>query len=319
MNPTPPLRIDDDLAVLEPVVEGGLDRRPPVQLEDLVRVLVGGEWVSNTWNDGLQHEPRILRDLDSADADVVSGPDVMHGDDGLGGPDTDDLMYGQGDDDVMRGGLGDDFMEGNAADDLMNGNPGQDDMIGGTVEASLTDGDDEMHGDEDADVMAGDNAVIGRPLDGLGQWTIDPNTADVIRSVRLLDVQVVGLGVDPAFSGDDEMHGGEEQDRLFGQGGDDLIHGDADFDYAEGNHGADTIYGDGGEDDLVGGGSANDGVISPTSRWWWPASGRPGPSTPTRATCCAASRSSTWSPSRGRSSTTRPRAATSSWARAAAT
>jgi Ca2+-binding RTX toxin-like protein len=227
----------------------------------LVRVLVAGQWVPNTWNDGLQHEPRILRDLDSPDAAVVSGPDEMHGDDGLGGPDTDDLMYGQGDDDVMRGGAGDDFMEGNAADDLMHGNPGEDDMIGGTVQAALTDGSDEMHGDEDADVMAGDNAIIGRPLDGLGEWTVDPNTGDVIRSVHLLDVQVVGVAVDPSFSGGDSMFGGDEQDRIFGQGGDDTIHGNAAFDYAEGNHGSDTMYGDGGEDDLVGGGSANDGVI----------------------------------------------------------
>ena len=180
----------------------------------LVRTLVNGEWQSNTYNGGIQHEARILLDIDSPDTAVVSGPDTMYGNE------QDDLMYGQGDDDTMFGNEGDDFMEGNAHSDTMQGNEDQDDMIGGTVEAGLTDEGDFMYGGDQGDVMLGDNGTIGRPLDGNGLWQIDPNTGDEIRDIHLLDVETTTTPGDPTVSGSDLMYGDAGRDYMFGQGND---------------------------------------------------------------------------------------------------
>jgi len=215
-----------------------------------------GEWLKNTFNDGTQHEPRILRDIDSPDAAIVSDGDVMFGDE------KDDLMYGQGGDDEMHGNDGDDFMEGNADSDTMTGDADEDDMIGGTVQAAVGDAGDNMAGNDADDVMIGDNGTITRPLDGAGLWQDDPNTSGVIRDVVLFDVETVSTNINSVFSGGDVMTGDADEDRMFGQGGTDEMHGGADFDYMEGNHDDDTMFGDAGEDDMIGGGSANDGVIS---------------------------------------------------------
>lgn len=182
----------------------------------LARTLVNGQWQSNSYNGGIQHEPRILLDIDSADTAVVSGPDTMYGNE------DDDLMYGQGDDDSMFGNEGDDFMEGNAHSDTMYGNEDQDDMIGGTVQAGLTDEGDFMVGGGQGDVMLGDNGTIDRPVDGSGLWQIDPNTGDEIRDIHLLDVETISAPADPAVSGSDLMFGEDGRDFMFGQGNDAL-------------------------------------------------------------------------------------------------
>ncbi len=187
----------------------------------LVRTLDGTQkWVKNTFNDGIQHDARILLDVDSTNASQVSGPDRMYGDE------HDDLMYGQGSGDYMEGNANDDFMEGNAADDTMKGNAGQDDMIGGTIEATREDGRDTMDGGDNADVMTGDNATIGRPLD-TGKWIHDAFAADaaldaadvVRRDITLLDLAVKDQ-TQPATSdsGGDTMNGGSGRDLMFGQG-----------------------------------------------------------------------------------------------------
>jgi len=178
----------------------------------LVRTLIDGQWVNNTFNGGIQHEPRILLDQNSADAALVSGGDLMRG--GA----QDDLMYGQAGDDDMDGNEGDDLMEGNSDNDLMNGSQDQDDMIGGTVDGTIWDGADTMYGGSEGDVMAGDNATIQRPLAG-GLWQIDPNTLDEVRTITLLNVQVVGgPAADPLLNGSDVMYGNAGSDRMFGQG-----------------------------------------------------------------------------------------------------
>jgi Ca2+-binding RTX toxin-like protein len=236
-----------------------------------------GAWVPNAYDGGVRHETRILLDIDSPDADIVSGPDIMEGNA------DNDLMYGQGGNDTMRGGGGDDFMEGNAAADTMHGGPDQDDMIGGTVQEAVTDDDDPetgsgdtMFGDGKGDVLLGDNGRITRCPPGENcTWTTDVNTGDVIREVVLFDVETVGAEVSPAFSGGDTMHGGAGHDLMFGQGGTDTMQGGGGFDVMEGNHDDDTMWGDdaddatvrndAGEDDMIGGGSSNTGIISPES------------------------------------------------------
>jgi Ca2+-binding RTX toxin-like protein len=179
----------------------------------LIRTLVNGQWESNTFNDGIQHEPRILLDIDSPDSAVVSDGDFMHG------GDHDDLMYGQGGDDEMHGNAGDDFMEGNADSDTMTGDEDDDDMIGGTVVALLGDRGDTMYGNDHRDVMLGDNGIITRPLDDDGQWKIDPNTGGVVRDITLYDVERVADPAVPESShGSDTVYGGAGRDLIFGQG-----------------------------------------------------------------------------------------------------
>ena len=146
----------------------------------IVRTLVSGAWQTNTFNAGIQHETRILLDIDSPDSAIVSAGDFMFGDE------KDDLMYGQGGDDEMHGNDNDDFMEGNADADTMTGDAGEDDLIGGTVQAAVGDGGDTMSGNDHDDVMIGDNGNIvrqlidnpGHPDDGT--WARDPNTLAVI-------------------------------------------------------------------------------------------------------------------------------------------
>jgi Ca2+-binding RTX toxin-like protein len=273
----------------------------------------------------------VLFDVNSGDTSVSSGDymrgggadDVMFGqgngtqgdqadpldggidndlDNDLEGPDEDQPWEG----DVMFGDAGNDYQEGNHGSDLMYGDTGDgsvsgnDDMVGG---GSANDGDavaqtgtfvadrdgngladdgDVMFGEGGEDRMTGDNAFVQRNAD-LG-------AAD---DLVLFDVN----SADPSFSGGDYMDGGDDDDRMFGQGngnqsalqsdpldgvdtdadGDldedqpwdgDVMLGGSDDDYMEGNHGADVMWGDDrdantpdGQDDMIGGGSAFDGVI----------------------------------------------------------
>jgi Ca2+-binding RTX toxin-like protein len=233
----------------------------------ITRVLdATGQWLSNTYNDGIQHERIILLDVDSPDVAVVSGEDIMYGDD------HDDVMYGQGSDDEMYGGTGHDYMEGNADDDTMEGNAGQDDMVGGTGRLhgdpewgidGRFDGDDIMYGEnatsgngiaegDGADVMLGDNSIIIRPLTD-GQWTINTFNDAVTRVVFLRDVATMTYAPDPKVSGNDTMWGNDNDDIMYGQGGEDEMHGGAGDDYMEGNAASDEMYGDCEDDDMIGG------------------------------------------------------------------
>ncbi len=221
----------------------------------LVRMLVNGQWVSNGYNDGIEHEPRLLLDVDSPDSILVSAGDFMYGEG------EDDLIYGQGGDDQIWGGDGQDFVEGNADQDTIHGDDGQDDVIGGTTEAGLTDEGDFLYGDAGHDVIIGDNGFIDRPLGGDGMWQTDPNNRATTRLVTLFDVETIANDISATVSGRDEMYGGEGDDDLFGQGDDDELYGSTGADYLEGNHGDDKLYGEAGEDELIGGSSAHDGVI----------------------------------------------------------
>ncbi len=257
----------------------------------LVRTLNGdGQWELNGYNDGVAHATRVLLDDEGASPHAdTSGPDRMEG-----GP-ADDLMYGGGASDVMRGDSGDDVMEGNnndAADsdantedgDVMHGNgptaladgeSDQDDMYGGTAEAGKLDGIDTMHGDDQYDVMLGDNGDITRPVatlddpDGTeGDWYLDTFRTDVTKVVRrittLHDVADQTAAPDAGLSGGDVMNGNADFDVMYGQGGNDLVHGNDGDDRIQGNANGtgnapttefdgDVLYGDAGQDDVIGG------------------------------------------------------------------
>lgn len=221
----------------------------------LVRKVVNGRWLMNTFNSGIQHEPRILLDRDSPNSSQVSGSDRLFGDV------DDDLLYGQGNDDSASGGAGDDYLEGNAGSDTVHGDEGQDDIIGGTMDVDAYDAGDLLYGDGDSDVMLGDNGSISRPLDSSGRWRIDINTGARLRHTVLFNVERIDAPQDARLRGPDTMQGGNGPDQLYGQGANDTLSGGAADDVIEGNHGPDLLHGNEGEDDLIGGSSAGNGVI----------------------------------------------------------
>lgn len=183
----------------------------------LARTLVAGRWQRNSFNAGIEHAPRILRDVDALQATLVSGPDRIYGDG------DDDLFYGQGGNDTLYGGGGDDYGEGNAADDRLYGEAGQDDLIGGSSQLGLSDGADLIDGGADADVAAGDNATIQRPVDGKGRWQrlAGYGYDIVVRTVTMSSSSEISSSY-----GNDQITGGDGPDELYGQRGADRIQGD---------------------------------------------------------------------------------------------
>lgn len=192
----------------------------------LARTLISGRWQQNTFNGGIRHDPRILRDVDAAQSSLVSGADILYGDA------DDDLLYGQGGSDRVYGGTGDDYAEGNAANDRIYGEGGQDDLIGGSSEFGRSDGDDVIEGGVDADVAVGDNGIITRPLDGVGRWQrlTGYGYNIVVRVVTMANVAETANSF-----GNDQIIGGNGPDELYGQLGDDNVLGEA---------GEDVILGD---------------------------------------------------------------------------
>ena len=249
----------------------------------------------DTGSDVLDDHPIQLFDLGVVGGPIV--PATAHGPDTMdGGADT-DFMFGQGSNDTISGGDAPDYMEGNDGVDSMYGNDGNDDMVGGgsaddgliirlrVGEGLFDQGEMIMEGGAGIDWMAGDNAFMNRVL-----------FDDDVIPIDLFDVNSLD---EAAVSGGDTVSGGDDDDIIFGQGngsqgdqsdppdgldndgdgevdedGDwdgvsgevwlgDTIHGDDGDDYAEGNQGSDLIFGDRGDDDLLGGGSAIDGLFVP--------------------------------------------------------
>ncbi|WP_137843520.1 calcium-binding protein [Microbacterium sp. 2FI] len=202
-------------------------------------------------------------------ADGGSGDDIVLGDDGtiggspgarvpapsetdgvgdpsLGGGEGADRIYGEG---------GDDFAYGGGGDDLVHGNGGTDELHGET-------GDDEVWGDADADLGfggTGDDVVLGNAAN------------DVLHGQEGIDLVVGGnLSTSGADTGD-EMYGGPDHDRAFG---DDVtvaigLNGQLDAldavsiepsndvstygdDVADGGTGRDEVHGQDGDDLLYG-------------------------------------------------------------------
>jgi Ca2+-binding RTX toxin-like protein len=155
------------------------------------------------------------------------------------------------DGDVMFGNEGDDYMEGNHGADWMFGGEDEDDMVGGGSAidgaivpdrdpAGLLDGPDVMHGDDEDDVMTGDNARINRvAVDGAFSRIASAGVADVPgfgpydQAVRVTDMFPGDEG--PGTAGNDYMTGGSGDDQMYGQLGDD---------FAVGNAGDDALVGD---------------------------------------------------------------------------
>lgn len=163
-----------------------------------------------------------------------SGEDTVYGDAAVANEPCDGV-------DVIRGLADGDDIWGNGKGDDIQGDGGNDQIVGGNREAGVADGTDFISGNADADVIAGDNAII------TGGANPDTDT-------WLVQLRVDGLGALDVIGGD------AGDDRIYGQAGNDALDGDAGNDSIEGNSGADLINGGTGDDDLVGGSSAFDGV-----------------------------------------------------------
>ncbi|GIH07898.1 hypothetical protein Rhe02_59650 [Rhizocola hellebori] len=176
---------------------------------------------------------------------LAGGADVIFG--GVGN----DFAYGGLANDTINGDDDNDVIEGNNATDTIHGGTGTDAIIGGSSETAAPgtgrpDDGDFLYGDADADLIAGDNAVITTGPSTrltLGRGTLE-------RQITLLD-----LGFTPAAgtSGNDLINGDAGNDVLLGQRGTDRVQGGTESDYAEGGPDSDWVEGDAGDDDLVGG------------------------------------------------------------------
>jgi Ca2+-binding RTX toxin-like protein len=197
-------------------------------------------------------------------ADTMRGgidADFMEGDGGgdfMFGEDAADEIYGNGKTnaspsadggDTIHGDAADDDIEGNGGGDTIYGDAGQDDILGGTSSAGAADGGDTIYGADSAaatdvagdwDVVIGDNGTIARP----GGTESD---GSIKRDVTLFDVASTTAG------GPDQIHGEEDEDRLFGGGQSDTVNGGTETDHVEGNGGSDTLNGNEDDDDLIGG------------------------------------------------------------------
>lgn len=196
-----------------------------------------------------------LLDLERRDPEVA-------GADKLDGGSDNDRLFGQADNDTLRGGDHDDYAEGNAGADFIFGDAGQDDLVGGSDQAGLPDGPDQISGGNgqadlagDFDVIAGDNAVIARPL-AFGAWQLNRYNVSVQRVITLLDEVLVGDPSDASVGDADTLRGEGDDDLIYGQTAADTLNGGTGDDYIEGNSGADFIFGDSGQDDLIGGSAA---------------------------------------------------------------
>jgi Ca2+-binding RTX toxin-like protein len=204
-----------------------------------------------------------------------AGDDRMFGDSGA------DLMFGNDDEDVLRGGLDDDELEGNGGADEVFGDAGSDNVIGGSSTAGAADDGDALFGNAGIDFIVGDNAALVRTTD------TDPNDGAQVRTVTLHDI---GAG-DAAVAGPDVIAGGDDNDRIWGQGENDEIAGGLGRDLIQGNADTDTINGDDGSDlilggsnglddpdagDVINGGPGNDVVLGDNGAIAWDGSVTPG-------------------------------------------
>jgi Ca2+-binding RTX toxin-like protein len=196
-----------------------------------------------------------LLDLGYSPTAGTSDGDFLHGNAGT------DVIYGQGGADAITGDENDDYAEGGPGVDTMNGNGGQDDLVGGSstvfsgsgaATVGQPDTGDNIAGDDEADVIIGDNGKVLRdPAVTPSPLTNRPGMATQ-RAIVLYDLQD---SPHANSSGDDIVTGDSGVDVILGQDGNDRLKGNAGDDYIEGDQGSDWAEGNAGEDDLVGGSS----------------------------------------------------------------
>lgn len=243
-----PLAVKSDVG--EIVMHG--DDGPDVMIGDngeIVRpVDSAGKWLPDPVTGGVKRTVLLAdREKTGAALALVSGGDVVHGDNG------NDRMFGQGGADMLYGGDQDDQVQGNQDGDLVEGNAHEDDLIGGSDLISTPtsaggagdpDAADFVYGGPGADVLTGDNAIVTRLKNDPGA-PYDYETYQIgIRNTRW--VRLLDKAEPPAADrfGGDQLSGGSGVDVMFGQDGRDLLSGGSEDDYQEGNGDLDRLWGD---------------------------------------------------------------------------
>jgi Ca2+-binding RTX toxin-like protein len=158
--------------------------------------------------------------------------------------------------DTIYGGDDDDFIVAGNGNDLVYGGDGNDDIVMGHNVRALSDAHDIAYGNDGDDVILGDNAAIIRtaislptcaywPTSSTDDWLPYNGNGGVIREVNTFDVTDL-------ISGDDQLYGGNGDDRIFGQRGNDQLYGNNGDDEVIGGLGNDHIVGADGSDLLIG-------------------------------------------------------------------
>jgi Ca2+-binding RTX toxin-like protein len=178
--------------------------------------------------------------------DTLTGAD---GDDALDGGDGNDTVTGDGGRDTLQGGAGDDVLDGDRfeqpAADVIDGGPGTDRAEGWTIPDAST--------HPSPNVTLDGQANDGRPGEGddvrdielltsnvSGSWSMS-NADDVIEVWSNLDG---GASTIRTLGGNDQVTGGNHDERIDGGVGNDRLEGGYGNDRIVGGAGRDTIIGD---------------------------------------------------------------------------
>ncbi|MFC3181955.1 calcium-binding protein [Cypionkella sinensis] len=161
--------------------------------------------------------------------------------------------------DVINGGDGNDSLYGGNGNDRLDGGSGNDSLVGGAGNDSLTGGlgDDRLQNDAGNDTLDGG---------GGNDTAVFVGSAAATVSLALGTAQVTGYGTDTlryienllTGSGNDDLTGNSNANRLQSGAGDDTLRGGAGNDLLYGSAGADRLIGGSGRDLQYGG--ANDGA-----------------------------------------------------------
>ncbi|SNS21860.1 calcium-binding protein [Tropicimonas sediminicola] len=191
----------------------------------------------------------LLPDAPSLGPDVLVGTDgddilhASHGWDTLYGMAGDDILFGEQNSDVLWGGDGNDKLRGGALDDRLIGGPGNDVLDGGI---KIDVADYSSHGSVTVDL-----AITSYQQTGVG-WDKLVRIENVIggsEASRLFGDE--GRNVLTGGAGNDALYGRGWSDELIGGEGDDLLSGGRGGDYLIGGEGNDTLRGGVDNDTLI--------------------------------------------------------------------
>lgn len=219
------------------------------------------------------------------DRDTVHGGE---GNDTITTGDDQDIITGGAGEDTIDGGLDDDTIDGGADDDFIIGGHGSDTIDGGEgndeIWGGLGAGTDPYNApdvDQPGDSFPGDDPVPNNGIDvihgGAGDDKIyGQDDADILYGDEGLDYIDGGIDNDEIHGGDDAdtLLGGQGDDTIFGDDGADTIDGGIGDDVVDGGRGSDIIHGGEGNDyldggtggDYIDGGAGDDTVIGTTGR-----------------------------------------------------
>ena len=214
---------------------------------------VGGEFLINEFQNGLQFEPQVTS-LENG-AIVVTwtsqgndGPFVLGEGYGYGIAATlfKPELYGTGHDDVIRDTIGANWINGQAGNDALYGGAGRDHLFGNS-------GDDRLFGGTGNDILnggAGHDHLAG----GAGIDTASYAGAGTAVLASLINAAAnAGAAAGDSYVSIENLLGSAHGDKLVGDGGANRIDGAGGNDHLFGGGGADVLVGGAGKDTINGG------------------------------------------------------------------